>query len=199
MPKDRVLPSSHYPPTAVDRARSTALAHGARAQPRECYSNAYRAMMLAREAVYVEGYVASSLTSSAIQHAWLEIPETRIILDPTPSYCDGTSSALSYFAGQRWTREDIRATYLRQRGATFPLGGVQPERHRDDAQRDPRIVEGWRRAASECHRFRAAHYLERYGTPMSPAMELAHQRLITELSGLPDDWFDEDGSECDDL
>lgn len=175
MAEEMILPPCRYPLSAVDLARSTALARRLGTESRECYTNAYRAMALAPGTVYVEGLVASSVTLAAIPHGWLEIPTTGMLLDPTPGYCDGSSPTLMYFAGQRWTRGATLAVFRRQGSATFPLSDCPADGDE----------EGWRRAESECHGFRAAYHLERFGTPMCAEAELAEQRLIAQMSRWP--------------
>lgn len=77
---------------AVDVERSALLARKLGAVDRECWSNAYRGMSMARifdldwPLEYAEGWVVCDPLPIVTDHAWLVDPEAGVIIDPTPIY-----------------------------------------------------------------------------------------------------------------
>jgi len=66
------------------------------------------AMRIANERhIRVEGLVAVSWTSAPFEHACLDMPKLKHIVDRTPRFCDGQAVVLRYFRAQRLTRDSV--------------------------------------------------------------------------------------------
>lgn len=89
--------------TTMDKERSVQVAKEVTAQERQCYRNAFFAVVTNDDLYYVEGFAA--LGNTLVPHAWLETEE-GIVVEPTPYWL--TDSA-RYFAAVRYTARQARS------------------------------------------------------------------------------------------
>lgn len=104
--------------STLDRDLSEAVAKAMRPRPKDkdCYRNAFRAFVPAKEVLgvmpwYVEGF-------AGVPHAWLETDDGRVI-DVTPLYLDPDHQR-EYEPRFRHTLREV-LDHVNQRGATLPV------------------------------------------------------------------------------
>lgn len=91
----------------LDVAQSRELAKTANSRSKAPFDNAYAAIVLVKEAVYVQGFLAfRGAPYHAIEHAWLEVGDT--ILDPTLPYLNKKADDLHYFPAQTLTLAQLQ-------------------------------------------------------------------------------------------
>ncbi|MBE9030886.1 hypothetical protein IQ266_14210 [filamentous cyanobacterium LEGE 11480] len=92
----------------LDAAKSRELAQAAKCRSKAPFDNAYGAIMLVPDAVYVQGFLAfPGEPFRAIEHVWLEVEET--ILDPNLPYINKKAEDLHYFPAQTLTLKQLKA------------------------------------------------------------------------------------------
>lgn len=179
-----VLTLRHIPDNLLDERCSSILSSTIHAQPRMCWHNAMDALPLIPGARYVEGLVAMATFPEALEHGWVELVKPRRIIDPTPRFCSGQAGALAYFAGQRWTREQVVAI-MRQYpdGVTLPLSNHHVREHGRIPDHVPeRALLGWRSAIRACHAYRMQAWCTS-GSCVDDAVEREQASLDIALSG----------------
>lgn len=109
----------------IDIETSLRIARGISAQPRECFRNAYLAVVepaWVPDSVYVEGYAADQDIPLVLRHGWIETPTT--IIDPTWVLIDGLTSGRAdwYVPARTWTAATLP---MPQHGVVFTLPVVR--------------------------------------------------------------------------
>lgn len=170
----------------VDLPESSRLAALLDAPAERTYRNALSALFACPGAVYVEGLVAVTWMSGALDHAWVEVPRTGRIIDPSPRYCRGEAGVLAYFPGQRWTLAQVNRLLAHNNDQLLlPLNvnHVRFLRGRP-ATVTAAVTDNWRRAIRACHEFRVEFY-RAAGMPIATSAQDEQQLLESELSGWP--------------
>ena len=167
----------------VDFVRSAQLAKDVGAAQNMCYLNAYRSVAHVPGGRYVEGYVALETTPAPIAHGWIEVGGD-VILDPTPGYCAPDTAALAYFAGQRWTLQELVVMErAHRRMLTLPFSEFLADAGCNvGLPSDHDVLMSWRRAVRDCHMFRAARHRAVHGTPLFGTEAREAAWLAQELS-----------------
>jgi hypothetical protein len=114
------------PPT-YDSQRSLSIADKVLTIPKQCWSNALRALRRCKkqlkDAYYVEGHI-ELLENFFIQHGWLELPDGTII-DPTRAYLEKyhghEPDNRTYHPLLTYTLADLKGV----RGTDLPLGMIE--------------------------------------------------------------------------
>lgn len=148
-------------PTRVDRATSQRLACAVGAEDRGCYRNALRALPRLVDAAYVEGVVVID-NGLKFDHAWLQ--SAAGVVDPTPVYAAMPEGACTYFAGPRWTLDEIHALFSPDQD------DIETPILRYDFSDTPQR-EAWIAATLEAFRHVSAMYLRQTGQPATARAE----------------------------
>lgn len=139
------------PPTVVDFELSQRIARKERMRNGKCWFNAMRAWEYTLpDATYVEGYVVvDDDCPQPIPHAWLELPDGRVV-DPTPIFTDPSGPRAVYFPAFRYAPDFLRyivATYSR---VILPYSGIGNDDFSgwDHPDWQVAMVAAWRHAAA---------------------------------------------------
>lgn len=106
----------------LDTALSADLAKAIRAQPKQCWLNAFRVMHERPGLRYVEGWIISDGDGLLIEHGWLET-DTAII-DPTLY----RQPPARYFAGLVFTPAEAQRALSELNRVELPIAWQQPDK-----------------------------------------------------------------------
>jgi hypothetical protein len=92
----------------LDAAQSRELAKSATRRSKAPFDNAYAALTLVKDAIYVQGFLAfPGPPYHPIEHAWLEVGDT--ILDPMLPHLNKKAEDLYYFPAQTLTLAELES------------------------------------------------------------------------------------------
>jgi hypothetical protein len=95
-------------PKSLDADRSRELAKAANCRTRAPFDNAYSAIALEPEALYVQGFlVCEGEPFQPVEHAWLELGER--VIDPNFPSLKRSPTAVFYFPAQQLSYDDLKA------------------------------------------------------------------------------------------
>jgi hypothetical protein len=114
----------------LDEAQSREVAKAAKARSNAPFDNAYAAIVLVPDAVYVQGFVAfPGAPYQPIEHAWLEVGAT--IVDPSFPGLKQPADRVHYFPAQTLTLAKLKAAIEEAKedypeDDPLPIYGKQP-------------------------------------------------------------------------
>ena len=150
------------PPTVVDFELSQRIARKERTRNGECWFNAMCAWEYTLpEATYVEGYVVvDDDCPLPVPHAWLELPDERVVVDPTPFFTDPSGPRTVYFPAFWYAPDFLRHIAATYSSVILPYSGIG----NDDfsGQHDW----NWQAATLAAWRHAEARHLGRYGVSL---------------------------------
>ncbi len=92
----------------LDITLSIEIANNIKSKAKESFENCFKASKLLKEAMYVQGFLATAgKPYKPIEHSWLELEEN--LVDPTLPHLNRTEEELYYFPAQRLSIKELLA------------------------------------------------------------------------------------------
>ena len=92
----------------LDETLSIEIAARIKSNRKNCFDNAYKAVLATEGAIYVQGFLAAPGTPyKPIEYSWIELEER--IIDPTFPHLGFTAQDIHYYPAQRFTVKKLKA------------------------------------------------------------------------------------------
>ncbi|NKB18739.1 MAG: hypothetical protein HC770_13190 [Pseudanabaena sp. CRU_2_10] len=108
----------------LDTELSLSIAKSIKSKAKSCFDNVYQAVLVNKEAIYVQGFIAfPGSPYKPIEHSWLETEAS--IIDPTLPHLGKSAEDLHYFPAHRLTIKQLKAA-IEEAAEDYPDDDVLP-------------------------------------------------------------------------
>ena len=139
----------------LDEALSIEIAKRINSKPTDCFDNAYKAALLTKGAMYVQGFLTfAGEPYVPVEYGWIELDDR--IIDPTLPHLNKNAQELWYFPAQRLSVKQLKAVVEESQedypdDDPLPIYGATPYEYYGDVMLGGKdYLEAYKEAEAKC-------------------------------------------------